>query len=182
MLLLSTRFRRGWADVFRELDQLDAVETFAERHAHALDARAGFRRFCSPKIGQLLAHDYGGFQIVHHVHQDGADDINDDDEGDIWALMGAGGTAATVVLSSTGTYNKQTGVSYEWSKMVHWTEIKDVAMTHPQATRFLGMQKVRPKVKAERKERKAKRANRRMTTKTCSLAAKAKTSLTPKRE
>jgi hypothetical protein len=110
MLLLSTRFRRGWADVFRELDQLDAVETFAERHAHALDARAGFRRFCSPKIGHLLAHDYGGFQIVHHVHQDGADDIDDDDEGDIWALMGAGGTAATVVLSSTGTYNKQTGV------------------------------------------------------------------------
>jgi hypothetical protein len=51
--------------------------------------------------------------------------------------MGAGGTAATVVLSSTGTYDKQTGVSYEWSKMVHLTEIKDVAMTHPQATRFL---------------------------------------------
>jgi hypothetical protein len=25
------------------------VETFAERHVQALDTRAGFRRFCSPK-------------------------------------------------------------------------------------------------------------------------------------
>jgi hypothetical protein len=43
--------------------------------------------------------------------------------------MGAGGTAATVVLSSTGTYDKQMGVNTVWSKMVHWTEIKDVAMS-----------------------------------------------------
>ena len=46
--------------------------------------------------------------------------------------MGVGGTAATVVLSSTGTYDKQTGVNYEWSKMVHWTE-----MTHSNATKLL---------------------------------------------
>jgi hypothetical protein len=52
-----------WADVFRELDQWDAIEKFAERHAQALDTRAGFRRFCSPKIGHLVAHDCGGFQI-----------------------------------------------------------------------------------------------------------------------
>jgi hypothetical protein len=31
-----------WSDVFRELDQWEAVETFAERHAQALDTRAGF--------------------------------------------------------------------------------------------------------------------------------------------
>jgi hypothetical protein len=91
-----------WADVFRELDQWDAVETFAERHAQALDTRAGFRRYCSAKIGHHLAHDCGGFQIIHHVHQDGADDINDDNKGNIRALMGAGGTVATVELSSTG--------------------------------------------------------------------------------
>ena len=78
-----------WADVFRELDQWDVVETFAERHAQALDTRAGFRCFCSPKIGDaLLAHDCGGFQIIHHApHQDGVDDIDDDDEGDIRALV-----------------------------------------------------------------------------------------------
>jgi hypothetical protein len=79
-------------------DQWDAVETFAERHVQALDTRAGFRRFCSPKTGHLLAHEGGG--------QDGADDIDDDNEGNIWALMGAGGTAATVVLSSSGMYGK----------------------------------------------------------------------------
>ncbi len=144
-----------WADVFRELDQWDAVETFAERHAQALDTRAGIRGFCSPKIGHLLAHNCRGFQIIHHVHQDSADDI--DDEGNIWVLMGAGGTAATVVLSSTWTYNKQTGVSYEWSTIVHWTEIKDVAMTHPQATRFLGNAKGKAKGKGGAKGKKSKK-------------------------
>ena len=85
-----------WADVFRELDQWNVVETFAEHHAQALDTRAGFRRFCSPKIGHLLAHDCKGFQILHHVHQDGADDINidnndnDDDEGNIWRAVQSG--------------------------------------------------------------------------------------------
>ena len=38
-----------WVDVFGEHDQWDVVETFAERHVQALDTRAGFRRFCSPK-------------------------------------------------------------------------------------------------------------------------------------
>ncbi len=146
-----------WSDVFRELDQWEAVETFAERHAQALDTRAGFRRFCSPKIGHLLAHDGGGFQIIHHVNQDGADDIDDDDEGDIWALMGAGGIAATDVLSSTGTYDKQTGVNYKWSKMVHWTEIKDVAMTHPQAPKFLRNAKGKAKSKSGAKGKKGKK-------------------------
>ena len=146
-----------WTDVFRELDQWDAVETFAARHTQALDTRSGFRRFCSPKIGHLLANDSGGFQIIHHVHQDGADEIDDDDEGDIWALMGAGGTAATVVLSSTGTYDKQTGVNYEWSTMVHWTEIKDVAMTHPQAPKLLGKAKGKAKSKSGAKGKKSKK-------------------------
>ena len=71
--------------------------------------------------------------------------------------MGGGGTAATVVLSSTGTYTKQTGVNYEWSKMVHWTEIKDVAMTHPQATRFLGNAKGKAKGKSGAKGKKSKK-------------------------
>ena len=137
-----------WSDVFRELDQWDAVATFAERHVPALDTRAGFRRFCSPKMGHLLTHDGGGFRIIHYVHQDGEDNIDDDDKGSIWALMGAGGsTAATVVLSSTGTHNKQTGVNHEWSKMVQWSKIKDVAMTHPNATKLLGGAKSKAKGK-----------------------------------
>ncbi len=119
-----------WADVFRKLDQWDTVETFADHNALALDTRAGFRRFCSPKIGYILAHDCGRFQIIHHVHQDGVDDVDDDDKGDIWAINGAGGTAAAVVLSSTETYDKQTGASCESFKMAHWTEIKNVAILH----------------------------------------------------
>jgi hypothetical protein len=113
---------------------------------------------CSPKIGHLLAHEGGGFQIIHHVHQDGEDDIDDDDdEGDIWALIGAGGTAATVVLSSTGTYDKQTGVNYEWSKMVQWTEIKDIAMTHPNAAKLLGDAKGKAKGKGAAKGTKSRK-------------------------
>jgi hypothetical protein len=52
-------------------------------------------------------------------------------------------------------YRKQTGVNYEWSKMVHWTEIKDVAMTHPNATKLLGDTKegkAKGKGRAKRKE------------------------------
>lgn len=129
---------KTWADVFQDLDQWDAVATFAGRHAQAINTVAGFRRFCSPKIGHLIAHEGGDFQIIHHVHQDGNDDIDDDDEADIWALIGAGSTAATVVLSTTGTYDQQTGFNYEWSRMVHWTEIGDVALTHPKANELLG--------------------------------------------
>ncbi len=84
MLILTTTCRRG--PISFELDQWDAVETFAARHVLALDTREGFRRLCSPKIGHLLAHEGGGFQIMHQVYQDGEDDIddNDNDEGNIW--------------------------------------------------------------------------------------------------
>ena len=45
------------------------------------------------------------FRIIHLVHQDGDGDKDDGDDADIWALIGAAGdTAATVVLSTTGTY------------------------------------------------------------------------------
>jgi hypothetical protein len=71
--------------------------------------------------------------------------------------MSAGGTARTVVLSSAGTYDKQTGVKYKWSNMVHWTEIKDVAMTHPQATRFIGNTKGKAKGKGGAKGKKSKK-------------------------
>jgi hypothetical protein len=129
---------KTWADVFQDLDQWDAVDTFAARHAQALNTVAGFRRFCSPKIGHLIAHECGDFQIIHHVHQDGNDDIDDDNDADICALIGAGSTAATVVLNQTGTYDQQTGFNYEWSRMVHWTEIGDAALTHPKANELLG--------------------------------------------
>ncbi len=100
--------------------------------------RGGFPSVLLPKIGHLIAHECGDFQIIHHVHQDGNDDIDDDDEADIWAIIGAGSTAATVVLSTTGTYDQQTGFSYEWSRMVQWTVIGDVALTHPKAKELLG--------------------------------------------
>jgi hypothetical protein len=110
----ANKTNKTWACIFRELNQWNVVQTFAERrHGQALDTRAGFRRFCSRKIGHpLLAHQDRDFQIIHRVHQNGEDNINDNDaKGNIWELMGAGSTAATVVLSSTGTYNKQMGVT-----------------------------------------------------------------------
>ncbi|KAI2498407.1 hypothetical protein MHU86_16104 [Fragilaria crotonensis] len=143
---------KTWADVYQDLDQWDAVDTFADRHAQALNTVAGSRRFCSPKIGHLIAHECGDFQMIHHVHQDGNDDIDDDDDADIWALIGAGSTAATVVLSQTGTYDKQTGFNYEWSRMVHWSEIGDVALTHPKAKELLGGTKGQTKGKGKAKK------------------------------
>ena len=96
--------------------------------------------------------------------------------------MGGGGTAATVVLSSTGTYTKQTGVNYEWSKMVHWTEIKDVAMTHPQATRFLGNTKGKAKGKGRAKGKKSKKGKPKEYDKDLFSSSKDKDNFNPKRE
>ena len=81
--------------------------------------------------------------------------------------MGAGGTAATVVLSSTGMYDKQMGVNYKWSQMVRWTEIKDVAMKHPNATKLLG------DINGKRgaKGKKAEKVHRMKRTRTSSPAA-----------
>ena len=39
----DTETAKTWADVFQDLDQWDAVETFAERHAQAINSTvAGF--------------------------------------------------------------------------------------------------------------------------------------------
>ncbi len=94
------------------------------------------------------------------MHQDGNDDIDDDDDTDIWALIGAGSSAATVVLSQTGTYDHQTGFSYEWSRMVHWTEVGDVTPTHPKANELLGggpKGKTKGKGKAKKGAKKSKK-------------------------
>lgn len=71
----NTEPAKTWADVFHDLDQWDAVATFADRHAQAINTVADFRRFCSPKIGHCIAHEGRDFQIIHHVHQDGNDNI-----------------------------------------------------------------------------------------------------------
>jgi hypothetical protein len=44
-----------------------------------------------------------------------------------------------------------------WSKMVHWTKIKDVAMMHPHAMRCLGNSKDKAKGKGGAKEKKGQR-------------------------
>ncbi|KAI2493248.1 hypothetical protein MHU86_21285 [Fragilaria crotonensis] len=150
---------KTWADVYQDLDQWDAVDTFADRHAQALNTVAGSRRFCSPKIGHLIAHECGDFQMIHHVHQDGNDDIDDDDDADIWALIGAGSTAATVVLSQTGTYDKQTGFNYEWSRMVHWSEMGTSHLLTLKLRSFWEERKDRRKVKEKRRKAPRKRRN-----------------------
>ena len=93
--------------------------------------------------------------------------------------MGAGGTAATVVLSSTETYDKQTGFNYE-------QVVKNGSMDRDQRRiltqqSFSETQQAKQKAEVERKERKAERANRRTATRTCFPAAKTKTILIPTR-
>ena len=97
---------RTWLDVFEALDQWEDVSKFYAHHARELNTvRRGHRRLCSPKVGHLVALCAGGVQLVHHIHQEDMDDFHGDEEGEIWALTGAGGTASVLVIGTHCAYD-----------------------------------------------------------------------------
>ncbi|KAI2489345.1 hypothetical protein MHU86_25258 [Fragilaria crotonensis] len=118
---------KTWVDVFREIDQWDEVERFENLQASELNTVNGFRRLCSPKIGHLLLlRGRGGILAAHHIHQDVEDELHVESGGDLWALTGAGSTASTIVIESSGAYDGQSGTMIEWSEMEPWTSVDDV--------------------------------------------------------
>ena len=96
---------RTWLDVFDALDQWDEVGNFYAHHARELNTVQGSRRLCSPNVGHLIALRAGGVQLVHHIHQDEVDGFQGDDEGELWALTGAGGTASMLVIGTRCAYD-----------------------------------------------------------------------------
>jgi hypothetical protein len=64
---------------------------------------------CSLKVGHLIALRTGGVQLVHHIHQEEVDGFQGDDEGELWALTGAGGTASMLVIGTRCAYDRLTG-------------------------------------------------------------------------
>lgn len=96
---------KTWSDVFNELDQWDEVKRFTHVQASSFSTVTGFRRLCSPKIGHILLLRGGGVQAVHHIHQEVEDELHAEQGGDLWALMGAGSTASTIVIENSGTYD-----------------------------------------------------------------------------
>lgn len=129
----QTPFTKTWVTIFRDLDQWDDSDRFASAHTRDLATVRGFRRLCSPKIGHLVALREGGVRIVHNIHVDAQDDL-DTEGGDLWALMGAGSTAATVTIERTGAYASQTGAAIEWTTMTHWTHPPDLIPVPAAAT------------------------------------------------
>ena len=116
---------RTWLDVFDALDQWDGVSNFYAYHARELNTIQGGRRLCSPKVGHLVALRTGGVQLVHHIHHEEVDGFQGD-EGKLWALTVAGGTAPMLVIGTRCAYNQLTGGAKTWSSMTDWTTKKDV--------------------------------------------------------
>jgi hypothetical protein len=95
---------RAWIDIFEELVQWEDVEKFYVLHSREFNTVQGHRRLCSQKVGYLvLALRTGAVQLMHHIHQEDVEEIvHSDDEGEIWALTGAGGTASMIVIGTRG--------------------------------------------------------------------------------
>ena len=125
---------RTWLDVFDALDQWDEVSNFYAYHARELDTVQGSRRLCSPKIGHLVALRAVGVQLVHHIHHEDEVDGFQGDEGELWALTGAGGTTASMLVIGTRcAYDRLTGDANTWSSMTDWITKKDVTKPPAQA-------------------------------------------------
>jgi hypothetical protein len=69
----------------------------------------------------------GGVQLIHTIHDGSATDDLDADRGKLWALTGAGGTAATMVIDQMGAYASQTGIAIAWDTLRMWTSETDLA-------------------------------------------------------
>lgn len=77
----------------------------------------GHRRLCSPKVGYLLALGTGAVQLLHHIHQEEVDDFPSNDEGKIWVLAGAVGTASMIVIGTRSAYDRLPGEPKNWPTM-----------------------------------------------------------------
>jgi hypothetical protein len=125
---------RTWLDVFDALDQWEDVSNFYGLHSRELNTVQGHRRLCSPKVGHLVALRTGSVQLVHHIHQEDVDDFHGSDEGELWALTGAGGTASMLVIGTRCAYDRLTGDAISWETMMTWTSKKDVTTAPGNAT------------------------------------------------
>jgi hypothetical protein len=117
---------KAWIDIFEELDQWEEVEKFYAIHARELNTVKGHQRLCSPKVGHLLALRAGTVQLVHHINQEIGDDLQGEEDSEIWALTGAGGTASTIVIGSRNLYEQMPGENCDWSTVVKWKRSSDV--------------------------------------------------------
>jgi hypothetical protein len=77
-------------------------------------------------MGHLVALRLGVVQLDYHVHLENVDDFHGNDEGEIWALTGAGGTASTIAICTRSAYDRLSGEPNHWSTMASWTTKDDV--------------------------------------------------------
>jgi hypothetical protein len=124
---------KAWIDVFEDLDQWDEVDRFYAIHARELNTVKGHQRLCSPKVGYLLALRAGTVQLVHHITQEIGDDLQGEDDSEIWALTGAGGTASTIVIGSRNLYEQNPGEPCDWTTMAKWKRNSDVTTSTDKA-------------------------------------------------
>ena len=121
---------RAWSDIFEDLDQWDDVEKFYALHARDLNTVQGHRRMCSSKVAHLLAlFRSGAVQLVHHIHMEDVDDFRSDNEGEIWALTGAGGMASMVYIGERNAYVRRQGKPNDWRTMAEWKTRDDVTQS-----------------------------------------------------
>ena len=130
IFLPVTMSKKPWVEIFDEMDQWEDVGKFYKLHSRELNTVQGHRRLCSPKVGHLLALRTGAVQLVHHIHQEDVDNFHgNDEEGKIWALMGAGGTASTIVIGTHNAYDRLSGKPDNWTTMSKWKTKADVTVS-----------------------------------------------------
>ena len=152
---------RTWLDTFDAFDQWEDVNKFYAHHARELNTVQGHRRLCSPKVGHLVALRTGGVQLVHHIHQEEVDDFHGDEEGEIWALTGAGGTASMIVIGTRCAYDRLTGDANSWAEMTDWKSKNDVITPPANAKTTKTKSTSKPAAAAKRQTTVAKARTRR---------------------
>ena len=88
-----------WKDVFRQLDQWDALPKLRDIHREANSSITAtwLARLCSPNVAYLVVDTAGEIQLFHHFHHDVDDGLNDGTN-QLWALQGGSSMAQAVSI------------------------------------------------------------------------------------
>jgi hypothetical protein len=120
-----------WKDVFRQLDQWDALPKLREIHwgANSGMTATWLARLCSPNVAYLVVDTAGKIQLFHHFHHDVDDGLNDGTN-QLWVLQGGSSMAQAVSIRPDHLSLKQKSYAIEWTTMTAWNSTAESTNTH----------------------------------------------------
>jgi hypothetical protein len=116
-----------WKDVFRQLDQWDALPKLREIHRGANSGMTAtwLARLFSPNVAYLVVDTAGEIQLFHHFHHDVDDGLNYGTN-QLWALQAGSSMAQAVSIRPDHLSLKQKGYEIEWTTMTAWNSTADI--------------------------------------------------------